>query len=50
MKKTIIITLFSSTFLLAQTIWKVDPMHSKLSFSTEHHGISEIADYSKNLR
>jgi polyisoprenoid-binding protein YceI len=28
---------------LAQTTWKADPMHSKLSFSTVHHGISDIA-------
>ena len=45
MKKitTIIATLFLSTFLFAQTTWKADPMHSKLSFSTVHHGISDIA-------
>ncbi|MFV8326332.1 YceI family protein [Flavobacterium sp. ZS1P14] len=38
-----IIALFLSTFLLAQTTWKADPMHSKLTFSTVHHGISDIA-------
>lgn len=45
MKKitVIIVTLFFSTFLLAQTTWKADPMHSKLTFSTVHHGISDIA-------
>ncbi|MFE3871130.1 YceI family protein [Flavobacterium sp. ZS1P70] len=45
MKKitAIIATLFFSTFLLAQTTWKADPMHSKLTFSTVHHGISDIA-------
>ncbi|RDI52498.1 YceI family protein [Flavobacterium glaciei] len=51
MKKisTIIITLFFSTFLLAQTTWKVDPMHSKLTFSTVHLGISDIAGLFKKF-
>ena len=51
MKKisTIIITLFFSTFLLAQTTWKADPMHSKLTFSTVHHGISDIAGLFKKF-
>ncbi|TDE42691.1 polyisoprenoid-binding protein [Flavobacterium rhamnosiphilum] len=51
MKKitTIIATLFFSTFLLAQTTWKADPMHSKLSFSTVHHGISDIAGLFKKF-
>ena len=45
MKKitTIIALLFFCTFLSAQTTWKADPMHSKLSFSTVHNGISDIA-------
>ncbi|MFE3866627.1 YceI family protein [Flavobacterium sp. LS2P90] len=51
MKKiTILIaTLFFSTFLLAQTTWKADPMHSKLTFSTVHHGISDIAGLFKTF-
>lgn len=51
MKKitTIIATLFLSTFLFAQTTWKADPMHSKLSFSTVHHGISDIAGLFKTF-
>lgn len=40
--KTIALLLFC-TLLSAQTNWKADPMHSKLSFSTVHHGISDIA-------
>lgn len=52
MKKitTIIATLFFSTFLLAQTTWKVDPMHSKLTFSTVHHGIADIAGLFKTFQ
>lgn len=44
MKKitTIITALFFSVFLFAQTTWKADPMHSKLTFSTVHNGISNI--------
>ncbi|TDE28797.1 MULTISPECIES: YceI family protein [Flavobacterium] len=51
MKKitTIIATLFFSTFLLAQTTWKVDPMHSKLAFSTGHMGISDISGLFKTF-
>ncbi|MFV8379069.1 YceI family protein [Flavobacterium sp. LB3R33] len=51
MKKisTIIATLFFSTFLLAQTTWKADSMHSKLTFSTVHHGISDIAGLFKKF-
>jgi polyisoprenoid-binding protein YceI len=46
---TIIAALFFSTFLLAQTTWKADPMHSKLTFSTVHHGISDIAGLFKTF-
>lgn len=51
MKKitTIIAILFSCTILLAQTKWKADPMHSKLTFSTVHHGISDIAGLFKTF-
>jgi polyisoprenoid-binding protein YceI len=51
MKKitAIIATLFFSTFILAQTTWKADPMHSKLTFSTVHHGISDIAGLFKTF-
>jgi polyisoprenoid-binding protein YceI len=34
---------FLSTALFAQTTWNADPMHSKLTFSTTHLGISDIA-------
>jgi len=34
-------TLFSQS-AIAQTTWNADPMHSKLAFSTTHHGISDI--------
>lgn len=33
---------FLSTSIFAQTTWKVDPMHSQLSFSIVHLGISDI--------
>ncbi|MEO6695696.1 MAG: YceI family protein [Ignavibacteria bacterium] len=33
---------FLSTSMFAQTIWKSDPNHSKLNFSTIHLGISEV--------
>ncbi|MFV8443122.1 YceI family protein [Flavobacterium sp. LB2P44] len=51
MKKvtTIIITLFLSAFLFAQTTWKADPMHSKLTFSTVHNGISDITGLFKTF-
>ena len=51
MKKitAIITTLLFSTFLLAQTTWKADPMHSKLTFSTVHHGIADIAGLFKTF-
>ena len=51
MKKitAIIATLFFSTFLLAQTTWKADPMHSKLAFSTVHQGISDISGLFKTF-
>lgn len=51
MKKivTIILTLFYATFLLAQTTWKADPMHSKLTFSTVHHGISDVTGLFKTF-
>lgn len=44
MKKIALFTilLILSTFLIAQTKWKADPMHSKLTFSTIHNGISDI--------
>lgn len=51
MKKitTIIAILFFCTFLSAQTTWKADPMHSKLSFSTVHLGISDVAGLFKTF-
>lgn len=52
MKRTTILfaSLFFSTFLLAQTTWKADPMHSRLTFSTVHHGISDIAGLFKTFK
>ena len=51
MKKiaTIITTLCLCTFLFAQTTWKADPMHSKLTFSTVHNGISDIVGLFKTF-
>ena len=34
---------FLSTSLFAQTKWNADPMHSHLSFSITHMGISDVA-------
>lgn len=45
----IIATLFFLTFLRAQTTWKADPNHSKLTFSTVHHGIADIAGLFKKF-
>lgn len=44
----LIIVLFSTT-LFAQTTWKSDPMHSKLTFSTVHLGISDVAGLFKTF-
>ncbi len=51
MKKTtfIIVTLLFSNFLLAQNTWKADPMHSKLTYSTVHLGIADIAGLFKTF-
>ena len=51
MKKitTIIALLLFCTLLSAQTTWKADPMHSKLSFSTVHLGIADIAGLFKTF-
>lgn len=51
MKKSLpflIIVLFS-TSVFAQTTWKADPMHSKLTFSVIHHGISDVAGLFKTF-
>ncbi|MEO8961731.1 MAG: YceI family protein [Ginsengibacter sp.] len=44
MKKlfSLLIVAFLSASLFAQTKWNADPMHSKLSFSIIHMGISDI--------
>jgi len=44
MKKlfSLLIAAFLSATLFAQTTWKVDPMHSKLTFSVVHMGISSV--------
>jgi polyisoprenoid-binding protein YceI len=51
MKKITImlVTLFFSTFLLAQTSWKADPMHSKLAFTTVHQAISDVSGLFKTF-
>ena len=38
-----------STSLLAQSTWKADPMHSKVTFSTIHMGISEVTGLFKTF-
>ncbi|MBF0694946.1 MAG: YceI family protein [Flavobacterium sp.] len=40
--------LLSST-MVAQTSWKADPMHSKLTFSATHLGIADVAGLFKNF-
>ncbi len=44
MKKlfSLLIVAFLSTSLFAQTKWNSDPMHSKLTFSVTHMGISDV--------
>ena len=44
MKKlfSLLIAAFFSTAIFAQTTWNADPMHSKLTFSITHMGISDI--------
>ncbi|MGN6531586.1 MAG: YceI family protein [Ginsengibacter sp.] len=39
---TLLIVAFISTSLFAQTKWNSDPMHSKLTFSVTHMGISDV--------
>src|SRR5687768_7684061 len=39
-----------STTLFAQTTWNADPMHSKLTFSTTHLGIADIAGLFKTFQ
>lgn len=45
MKKlfSFLIVAFISSTLFGQAVWKSDPMHSKLTFSTTHLGISDVA-------
>ncbi len=43
-----VIALFSAT-LFGQATWKSDPMHSKLTFSTVHLGISDVAGLFKTF-
>jgi len=44
MKKlfSLLIVAFISTSIFAQTKWNADPMHSKLTFSVTHMGISDV--------
>ena len=39
---SLLIVAFFSTAVFAQTTWNVDPMHSKLTFSITHLGISDV--------
>lgn len=39
---SLLIVAFVSTSLFAQSKWNADPMHSKLSFSITHMGISDV--------
>jgi len=38
-----------STQVFAQSIWKVDPLHAKLTFSITHLGISDVAGLFKKF-
>ncbi len=38
-----------NTSLFAQSTWKVDPMHSQLSFITTHMGISDVSGVFKKF-
>lgn len=44
-----LIVAFVSTSLFAQTNWKADPMHSKVTFSVNHLGISDVAGLFKTF-
>src|SRR5699024_7624339 len=39
---TLLAVLFISTSVLAQSTWKVDPPHAKVTFSTVHNTISDV--------
>jgi polyisoprenoid-binding protein YceI len=39
---SLLIVAFFSTAIYAQTTWNADPMHSKLTFSITHLGISDV--------
>ena len=43
------VTALLSITLFAQTTWKADPMHSKLTFSVTHLGISDVAGLFKTF-
>jgi len=51
MKKLLsfLIVVLLSTSIFAQTTWKADPMHSKLTFSVMHLGISDVAGLFKTF-
>ncbi len=51
MKKLLsfLIAALISTSVYSQTTWKVDPMHSKLTFSVMHLGISDVAGLFKTF-
>ena len=40
---------FLSTCLYAQTTWKADPMHSKITFTITHMGISDVTGLFKTF-
>jgi polyisoprenoid-binding protein YceI len=52
MKKTIfiaLVTLISQATVQAQTSWKSDKAHSKLTFSVVHLGISDVEGLFRNF-
>ncbi len=51
MKKlfSLLIVALLSTAVFSQTTWNADPMHSKLSFSTQHLGISDVTGLFKKF-
>lgn len=51
MKKlfSILVVALLSTTLFAQTTWKADPMHSKLTFTVTHLGIADVAGLFKTF-
>ncbi len=49
MKKAILLFTFLISTVAVFAQWKVDPGHSKVSFTVTHHGISEVDGYFKKF-